>query len=139
MCTEKRNKIQREKIYYCKNADGHADQSRIKCLLKNTSTCAQTFPSFSLIFFISLRCTTHIHTQPLCQVLAVFPRIKACSRGKRGIIGIGAKLSHYVLHYDLIHLRKKLLADNRDPSALYPVSERDNAQKWSNREYNLHK
>lgn len=33
----------------------------------------------------------------------------------------GTKLSHYVLHYDLIHLHKKLLAGNKDPSSLSPM------------------
>lgn len=66
MHIEKRNKILRGEIYY-QNADGRVDQSRVKRLLKNTSTCAQTFPSSSSVFtffdFFALR-DTHI---PPCR------------------------------------------------------------------------
>lgn len=131
---EKRNKMQREEINYRENADGRADQSRVKRLLKNTSTCAQTFPSSLSTFFdfFALRDThTHTHTLRLAeQSSGGLPSCQSLSSGKeRYYSGTGAKLSHYVLHYDLIHLRKKLLADNRDPSSLSPVHERENAQR----------
>jgi len=120
-CVEKRNKMQtgEERIYCRKNADGRADQSRVKRLLKNTSTCAQTFPSssspLSFFDFFALRDT---HTSCRAKFWRS-SRAKACPRGKeRYYPGTGAKLSHYVLHYDLIHLRKKFLVDNRDPSSL---------------------
>lgn len=86
MRVEKRNKIQRGEIYY-QSADGRTDQSRVKRLLKNTSTCAQKLSLLlrSLFFFISLRCATHTHTALPSKVLVFFPRAKACPRGKRGI------------------------------------------------------
>lgn len=62
---EKRNKIQRGEIR--ENADGCEDQSHVKRFLKNTSTCAQTFPSSSLstFLFISLRFSArHTHIPP---------------------------------------------------------------------------
>lgn len=127
MCIEKRNKILRGEIYY-QNADGRVDQSRVKRLLKNTSTCAQTFPSSSssslstFFDFFALR-DTHSHRLAV-QSSGGLPSRQSLSSGKeRYYPGTGAKLSHCVLHYDLIHLRKKLLADNRDPSSLVPEGE----------------
>lgn len=68
---EKRNKIKRRNIYRRENADGRADQSRVKRLLKNTSTCAQTFPSSLSTFFVFFAlhdAHTHTHTHiPFCR------------------------------------------------------------------------
>lgn len=79
----------------------------------------KNFPFFFVLyFFISLFCATHTHTHTHAaeQSSGDLPSRQSLSSGKeRYYLGTGAKLSHYVLHYDLIHLRKKLLTDNRDP------------------------
>lgn len=77
---EERNK-ERER-----DAGGRADQSRIKRLLKNTSTCAQTFPcccccccsSSSSLPLSTFMLSLLRAIAALSELWVVFPRAEAC-------------------------------------------------------------
>lgn len=135
MRVEKKNKIQRKEIYY-QNADGRVDQSHVKRPLKNTSTCAQTFPSSSLHFFyfFALRdIHTHTHTSP-CR--AKFWR---SSLAPKPVLGERAVLSGN--RSQALSLRTSLRLNSPSQETLrgqqgsfFPNPERENAQRQSNRD-----